>query len=92
MIQTLCEHAQADDARLWLIDQVHRIGPGYHLDTPYADYIIDPDTPIPTFSKSEARALDESKERAFQLLGDVEPYDICLDEIRWMLAEVFGVR
>lgn len=90
MMQPLSSDAQPDDARLWLIDQVRRVGPGFHLDTPYTDYIDEEG--LPTFTEAEATALEQSKERAFELLGDVEPYDICLPEIRWILAEYFGVR
>lgn len=83
MLLELERGANAEAAREWLIGVVRYIGPGFHVDTPFADYV---NKLGPTFTPDEADKLDRSMQRSLELLEDEEPYDLSLNEVRRQLA------
>ena len=85
MLLELESGANAAAAREWLIGVVRYIGPGFHVDTPFGDYV---NKAGPTFTQQEADKLDRSMARAFDVLGDVEPYDLTLPEVQKQLGMV----
>jgi hypothetical protein len=76
----LPKDADAEAAEKWLRKLVRSIGFGFHPDTPGKDY-VGPEAQ--RFSDAQCKALDESVERLFALLGD--PYEIAADEMSIMI-------
>ncbi|MGC1274049.1 MAG: hypothetical protein WBC44_10110 [Planctomycetaceae bacterium] len=75
--------SDTEAARSWLRLICRRFGLGFHLDTPASEYVMDDGTRL---DAEVAAALDDSIERAFALLGPVEPYDICVAEFQQIAA------
>lgn len=67
-IPRLREDAAPDAAVAWLGDVVFSIGPGFHPDTPAADY-INLQTNTPTLDEATAQSLDTGLDTAFSVLG-----------------------
>lgn len=69
--------ADAAEAIAWLRGVTKAIGPGFHPDTPAADYITGDDGSS-LFTPSEAERLDADLDRAFDLLEEAgrDPYAI----------------
>ena len=82
MITELPDDATPDEARDWLRSITRDFGLGFHPDTRPEDYIDDHGRRL---SDVDIASMNVSLERVFALLGDTEPYDVCLDEARSVL-------
>lgn len=78
--------ADQEKCREWLRKLCRDFGLGFHPDSPADDYIDGDGLPFPPAVVS---ALDESVNRAFELLGD-EVYDIGAEVGQAMLAELIS--
>lgn len=57
------------EAVCWVRTVSREVGLGFHPDTPASEY-VNLNTDLPTFSTTEAKAFDEARDRAFDLLGE----------------------
>lgn len=81
----LTPNADSNDAIEWLQEVTEWIGPGFHPDTPAADYSRS-DNGEPTFLPADATRLDFDLTACFKLLGDIKPYDIAISVQRRLLG------
>lgn len=79
----LPDEADAATCREWFRLACRQFGLGFHPDTPASEYVSDDGTPL---APEVAAALDASIERCFAVLGDEEPYEVCMAEFQQMIA------
>lgn len=72
-------------AHEWLVRVVQAVGPGFHPDTPAAEYFGDSG---PTFNRDQARIIDNSLNHVFNSLGATVVYDVALAEVQRQLQLV----
>lgn len=78
LIEELADAATAKETIAWLRHVAKAIGPGFHPDTPAADYIrLSDDAAL--FTPEEAIRLDADLQRSFEILKAVgrDPYTVC---------------
>lgn len=77
LIEQLKETADAAQAIAWLRGVTKAIGPGFHPDTPGADYLHG-DSGAALLTSEQAQRFDEDLDRVFDLLEEAgkDPYAI----------------
>jgi hypothetical protein len=83
----LPDDADEETCKEWLRKLCWDFGMGFHPDTPADDYIDDQRRPLPP---DLIDALDDSMDRAFELLGDVV-YEVCAKVGELQLAQFLGI-
>ena len=83
----LPDPASAKDAVAWLRQVTKEVGPGFHPDTPAADYVRFDDG-HPTFTPEQATRFDRDLDRCFELLEAEgrNPYDVAIKVQRRLLG------
>ncbi len=74
--------ADAKECERWLRKLVSDFGPGFHPDTPAAEYTDAEGKRLPPVITD---ALESSLDRVFAILGDSRPYEIGIEEKRKLL-------
>jgi hypothetical protein len=89
-LPTLSLNATARDAVVFIRRLTKVIGPGFHPDSPAADYVNTEDNQ-PLFSEGVAKRLDDDEGRCFELLGAVgrDPYAVAIKVQRRLLGIPF---
>lgn len=74
-------------AKAWIRDQVRKVGLGFHIDTPYEDYVDENGEPI--YNKFKAREWDVSLDIACTILKqhNIDPYEVALKAMKELQAE-----
>jgi hypothetical protein len=77
--------ADENGCKEWLRKLCQDFGLGFHPDTPSSDYTNWEGLPLPP---NVVSALDDSVDRAFEILGDEPLYTVCAEVAERMLADL----
>jgi hypothetical protein len=92
MPEPLAPKANVKDAIRWVRNLVVFVGPGFHPDSSFHDYVTDDG--VSSFSQAECRFLEREMARAWKILdkAGVEIYRVALTVQRRLLRQMIQRR